>query len=264
MSATPSTCGLHSTLNFTITSWAACAPGLLADEDWLAWAQQAAPPVPQRQGLESDAPPLAEMPAMARRRLSPLGRLAVQAAWRCAGSDGPGFPVVLASRYGDVHRTLELQDALAQGRSLSPTAFGLSVHNAVGAQYSIARGDRANYLSIAAGEASAAAGLVEAVSLLEDGAPEVMLVCYDEGLPAPYARYDAATPSEAAWAWAWRIAAASSDARQPSFSLALGDETPQSTPSSLPFGLDLLRFTLSGQPRWSHAVESQHWTGQRA
>ncbi|MGJ4749106.1 beta-ketoacyl synthase chain length factor, partial [Leptospira sp. SA-E8] len=68
-------------MQFSLTAWAACAPGLHQPQDWLAWARQ--PLVPLRLGRDGDVPALPEMPAMARRRLSPLGRMAVQAAWWC-------------------------------------------------------------------------------------------------------------------------------------------------------------------------------------
>ncbi len=264
-------------MHFSLTAWAACAPGLHQHEDWLAWASQ--PHAPRRLGRDGDVPAVPEMPAMTRRRLSPLGRTAVQAAWWCQDAvdttgdapGGTGCPVIFASRYGDVQRTLQLQDELASGQALSPTAFGLSVHNAISAQYSIARGDRGNYIAIAAGAASAAAGLLEAGSLLADGAREVLLVCHEEGVPAPYDRYvDPAesTDPSMAWAWAWRIAA--TDASDAQFTLTLGDAdagtatsaAPTAAPA-LPFGLDLLRFVLSGEPHWSRDIDGQSWTLQR-
>jgi hypothetical protein len=276
-------------LQFSLTAWAACAPGLHEPQAWLAWARQ--PHVPTRQGLDSDVPALVELPAMARRRLSPLGRMAVQAAWWCQDAPMGGanqamepshrdatYPVVFASRHGDTQRTLELQDALAAGQAMSPTAFGLSVHNAISAQYSIARGDRGNYIAVAAGAASAAAGLLEATSLLADGAPEVLLVCHEEGVPLPYDRYvDRAesTGPSMAWAWAWRLGAASAapaGAARFTLSLAPADDLGQQPPSPdprsapcavLPLGLDLLRYALTDEACWTREVDGQRWTLRR-
>lgn len=272
-------------MQFSLTAWAACAPGLREPQAWLAWARQ--PHVPLRQGLDSDLPALAELPAMARRRLSPLGRMAVQAAWWCQdapawpgqATQAPGnmaCPVVFASRHGDTQRTLELQDALAAGQAMSPTAFGLSVHNAISAQYSIARSDRGNYIAVAAGVASAAAGLIEAMGLLADGAREVLLICHDEGVPLPYDRYvdPAESPGPAmAWAWAWRLSNVSSAPAQAArftLSLAATDglgprpSSPSASPSTLlPFGLDLLRYALTDEACWTREVDGRCWTLRR-
>ena len=125
---------------FVIKNWAACAPGLTSQAQWQAWSAQ--PTLPAGEA----APALAEMPAMQRRRLGLLGRLAVQAAWWCQGED-LGMPVVFASRYGDAGRALELLAELARGEPVSPATFSLSVHNAVSGMYSIACGDHTQHLA---------------------------------------------------------------------------------------------------------------------
>jgi hypothetical protein len=81
-------------------------------------------------------------------------------------------PLVFASRHGDVARSMDLLGALASDQPLSPTGFGLSVHNAIAALYSIARGHRGNYLALAAGQATVEAACLEAAGLLADGARE--------------------------------------------------------------------------------------------
>lgn len=123
-------------IEFSITEWAAWAPGLAQREDWLAWARQ--PVLPQGE----QTPALAEIPAMQRRRIERLGRMAIQAACWCedAGDDAQ-VSLVFASRHGDVARSADLLNSLADDAALSPTAFGLSVHNAVAALYSITRGN---------------------------------------------------------------------------------------------------------------------------
>jgi hypothetical protein len=60
-----------------------------------------------------------------------------------AGADSD-VPLVFASRHGDVARSMDLLGALVSDQPLSPTGFGLSVHNAIAALYSIARGHRGN------------------------------------------------------------------------------------------------------------------------
>ena len=142
---------------------------------------------------------------MQRRRIERLGRMAVQAAWWCSQAETAGVPLVFASRHGDVQRSFELLEQLARGEPMSPTHFGLSVHNAIAALYSIVRGERGNYLALAAGRATAEAALVEAAGLLADGAPEVLVVVYDARPPAAYASFlDEPDPF---YAWSWRVRA---------------------------------------------------------
>ncbi|WP_077034419.1 beta-ketoacyl synthase chain length factor [Pelomonas sp. KK5] len=173
-----------SPLKLQIERWAAWAPGLATQADWLAWLADPVAPVP---ASEDRAPPLAEMPAMMRRRIEPLGRIALQAAYWAQGEQASTGPVVFASRWGEVARSVEMLQQLAAGEALSPTAFSLSVHNAIGALFSIARGDRGNYQAVAAGAHSVEAGFYEAAGLIAAGAERVLLVAFEAPLPAPYA-----------------------------------------------------------------------------
>jgi len=164
-------------LRFGIEQWSAWAPGLTDQTSWRAWLDQ---PVPL---LETTVPPLLDMPAMMRRRVERLGRMALQAAYTCLG-DAPVDAVVFASRYGDCARSVDLLSSLAQGEPLSPTSFSLSVHNAIAALFSIARADRSAYSAIAAGDETIEAAVIEALGQLADGKTRVLLVYFDEPLPA--------------------------------------------------------------------------------
>jgi len=170
-----------------ITRQAAWAPGLGTAAAWAAWL---AAPAPLR-GDEPAAPPLSEVPAMARRRIDPLGRMALQVAYQVQDDLTPeqvqAMPLVFASRWGELDRSVGLLQTLAAGEPLSPTAFSHSVHNAIGALYSIQRGVRANLSAVAAGAYSLEAGWMEALGLLQEGAPEVLLVVFDAPLPPAYA-----------------------------------------------------------------------------
>ena len=133
---------------FSLLGWSAFAAGLESPDDWLAWSRQ--PTLPD--GLAT--PALSEMPAMQRRRLEPLGRMALQVAWRCEPAPPADLPMVFASRHGDIRRTFGMLEGLARDEPLSPTHFGLSTHNAIAAQYSITRGLTGNYSAVSAGVAS--------------------------------------------------------------------------------------------------------------
>ena len=195
---------------------------------------------------------------MMRRRMSRLGRMALQAAWDCQRDD-VGMPTVFASRYGDVGRSLALLEEMARDATVSPTGFSLSVHNAIAGMYSIARADRGNAICVAAGRATAAAGLVEAAGLLADGAPEVLLVCYDETLPSEYVAFRDETPCT--WAWAWRVARPRAGDR--TLSLRAGAiDARDATPASLPASLEVMRLFLAGNGSLVQHIDGRRWEWQ--
>jgi hypothetical protein len=238
------------TVSFVIDAWAACAPGLETPDAWLRWADGPWLPAGEPQAA------LAAVPPMLRRRFGPLGRLAAQAGFDVAGSQVAPVPTVYASRYGDAARCLALLADHARGEALSPAGFGLSVHNAIGAMVAIAREDRSNSSAIAAGRATAAAGLVEAMGLLADGASAASLVVYDAPLIPDYAGFE--DEPSAPFAWAWRVRPAR--AGEPALRL----DWPATGPAparaderlrALPAGLQVLWFALSGAPELHQEAE---------
>lgn len=240
-------------IEFSVMDWSAWAPGLTTREAWQAWAK--APWLPTGE----DTPALSEVPAMQRRRIERLGRMAIQAACWCEQPDEAGpVPLVFASRHGDVARSMELLDTLSNDNAMSPTAFGLSVHNAVAALYSIARGHRGNYVASSAGRATVETACIEAVGLLADGAPEVRLVVYESPLPPVYAGF--ADEPDPYFAWCWRLGPAD----RPGTRLSLGWEGGgNDAAGALPHGLDMLRFLLGDSPALAFASDGQQWTWQR-
>lgn len=246
--------GANMGVRFAIGDWAACAPGLRTRPEWQAWA--AAPWRPTG-ALEAR---LEAMPAMQRRRLHPLGRAAAEVAWDCHAPDG-STPVVFASGHGDAQRCLHLLKEFARSEDVSPTDFTLSVHNAISAMYSITRGDTASYTSVAAGAGSAAVGVVEACALLQDGAAQVLLVCYEAPLPDEYAVFEREAP--AAYAWAWRMVAAQDPATAIDLTWSADTEAAADAADGLPFGLAAMRFAASGDRQAVAAAGGLRWTWSR-
>ncbi|MFL6700309.1 MAG: beta-ketoacyl synthase chain length factor [Vitreoscilla sp.] len=249
-------------LSFVIESWAACAPGVDTPQRWSQWA--AAPWLPEGEPQVA----LAAVSPMLRRRFAPLGRLAAQAAFDLAGAvalpddaDPDDSPTVYASRYGETGRCLELLADQARGDALSPTAFGLSVHNAIGAMIALTRGDRRNSSAIAAGRATAAAGVVEALALLDDGARSASLVVYDAPLPAGYASFQ--DEPSAHFAWAWRLRRPQAGER----ALHLDWQTPsandQTMHPQLPASLQALWFGLSDAPQLTQQIDGRRCVWSR-
>jgi hypothetical protein len=239
------------TVSFVIESWAACAPGLDAPQRWRDWA--GAPWLPEGEPQVA----LAAVPPMLRRRFGPLGRLAAQVAFELAdAAHDDDTPSVFASRHGESGRCLELLAHQARGEALSPTAFGLSVHNAIGAMVAIAQSDRSSASAIAAGRATAAAGVAEAVGLLADGAAAANLIVYDAPLPPAYAPFQ--DEPAAHFAWAWRVRAPR--AGEPALHLEWRATPPAdavSAPAALPAALQALWFSLSGAPALDQALDGQ-------
>jgi len=231
-------------VSFVIESWAACAPGVDTPQRWSQWA--AAPWLPEGEPQVA----LAAVAPMLRRRFAPLGRLAAQAALDLAGDERldaeaeiDDNPTVYASRYGETGRCLELLADQARGDALSPTAFGLSVHNAIGAMIALTRGDRRNASAIAAGRATAAAGVVEAMALLDDGAHGASLVVYDSPLPAGYAQFE--DEPSAHFAWAWRLRRPRAGERALHLEWRAADGADDAIHPQLPSSLQALWFGLS-------------------
>lgn len=236
-----------------VAAWAAFAPGLTTGEDWVTWA--GLPVLPHGAG----GPEVKEMPAMLRRRLNALGRMVSHVAYACP-SQTTSMPVVFASRYGDAERALGLLKDLADGAALSPSGFGLSVHNAVGAMVSIARGDKNNYVSVAGGVASGFAGLIEASALLADGVAEVLLVHYDTPLPEAYVPYQ--DESLAPFAWALRLVAAQEGApylRVSGGQAGEGRAALVQQPCAIPLGLEMLCCVIRAGSSVERVVRGFQW-----
>lgn len=169
--------------HFNIDTWRAWAPGLDSTDDWQAWQQ-----APAHVADDSQQPDVSFLPALQRRRLSRLARMAFHVAWPLADAHGP-LPMVFASRHGETPRTLAILGDLARDEPLSPTQFSLSVHNAIIGLWSIQRGDTSEMTALAAEGDGLEQALLEASTLLGEGAPAVLLVIAEELPPELYAPY---------------------------------------------------------------------------
>ncbi|MGV3708139.1 MAG: beta-ketoacyl synthase chain length factor [Gemmatimonas sp.] len=168
-----------SQVNFSFRNLHAWAPNAASAEEWAEWSEGL------RQLGNSGEPALSQMPPILRRHAGKLGKLACSPAYdSLAGS--ADVPTVFSARYGEVSRSVDLLTSLAGSEELSPTVFGLSVHNATPGLFSMARKDTANSISIAAGHDSAEIAIIEACGLLADGVAEVLVVAADSPLPEVY------------------------------------------------------------------------------
>jgi hypothetical protein len=267
-------------VRFSVLAHAAWAPGLETPDAWSAWANGShhgdnAPQIEIEIGAAgSGEPPLPAMPAMLRRRASLPGKMALNAAYRAisAAADRTDIPVVFCSRHGECGRSAELLIDLAQKLPLSPTAFSLSVHNATGGLFSIARRDHANSLALAAGHSTIEHAAIEACSLLADGASAVLLVVSDGPLPEAFSKFTDC--NEQSFGWAWLVQAAKTtqtDAISLRWTLctdpAERDDDRQDRQSEQemaePGGLQVMRFFLRGDPGLQRTADNRRWIWSR-
>jgi len=151
----------------------------------LAWAGCAGPATELSRGGELH--PAAPMPASLRRRVGAVGRRALEAAWAVlAGREGVPPRIVLSSRHGEYDRTLGLLRTLAEDDGVSPAEFSLAVHHGLAGLLSIATGNHAGHMAVAAGADTLGSALMEAAGCLADGDELVLLMHFDDDLPDEY------------------------------------------------------------------------------
>ncbi|MFH6973564.1 beta-ketoacyl synthase chain length factor [Neisseria sp. 23W00296] len=167
--------------SFNIAAWHAACNRMATAEQWQQWAagQLDADTLPEHK------PALAFLPAMQRRRLGAAARLVCEAAWELADRY-PGCPMVYASHDGEINRSFELWPELLRSHTVSPTSFGLSVHNAPAGQWSILRSDMNENTALAPLSDGLETALAEAFALLSDGAERVLVVVADDPLQTSY------------------------------------------------------------------------------
>jgi hypothetical protein len=245
---------------FSLAGQVAWAPGVTSAAEWEAWAHA---PWMIAPGAEA---PVAAMPAMLRRRAGALGKMALQVAFECLG-ERSDVPMVFCSRHGEVSRAIELLSEMVRGEPVSPTGFGLSVHNASAGLLSIARGERANQIALAGGAATVEQGVIEACALLADGAPMVLLVAYDAPLPPVLKQFEDCVEQPFAFAWAMVPAGAGGDGETVRLAwqgvAATADAEADVESDPMPGGLQVLRFHLSGRARMQRLAGARRWTWSR-
>jgi hypothetical protein len=238
-----------------IADWRAWAPGLDTREAWQAWA--AAPWVPDEHGEQPDC---SFLPAMQRRRLSRLARIALHVAWPLCGDDEQ-LPLVFASRHGETTRTYAILGDVADRQPLSPTQFGLSVHNAIAGQWSILRGQRGESSAIAGEADTFEHAMLEAATLLEQGAPAAIVVLAEERPPEAYAGWIDDVPCS--YAVALRIGSSrADDATASHWQLSLAGSTPEHAQNDWPFALDFVRALHAPAAPLVHTWKTRQWTWQ--
>lgn len=155
--------------------WPALAAILRNEADWISDATR--------------MPALQVLPAAERRRIGVVVKLAIAAgleAAQHADADPARLASVFSASNAEGENCHALCDALASSdRSISPTRFHNSVHNASSGYWSIATGSMAQSTSLCAFDASFAAGLLEAATQVANGLDDCLLVVHDSSYPHP-------------------------------------------------------------------------------
>ena len=129
-----------------------------------------------------------EIPAMQRRRLSKLAKLALNSARQMQQAHGDIDYIVWSSCFGDEQNTLKILHEIANEGTASPTQFSTSVHNAIAGLYSILFQDDTVSTSISSPlSTSWQDALTEAYSYLQSNAKtRALVIYYDQPLPEVY------------------------------------------------------------------------------
>lgn len=132
----------------------------------------------------SELEALQDIPAMQRRRLSPLAKLALNSALNILADNKVDY-IVWASQFGDEIKTLNILKDILQGQTPSPTQFSTSVHNAIAGLYSILTKDDTISTSLSATWSEA---IIEAYAYLKttSNAKTALVIYYDAPIPDTY------------------------------------------------------------------------------
>lgn len=103
---------------------------------------------------------LSQIPMMMRRKLSPVGKIALSTLLQCY--DGDDVKLTYASRYGELERVVKLIKQEHEENEISPIGFSFSVHNSTIGLFSLMNKIHSPYNSISAGENSFCLGLLDA------------------------------------------------------------------------------------------------------
>ncbi len=172
-------------MEITISGVGLLAPGLIG---WDAGRAVLAGLSPFRPDEVPD-PDAMMLPPNERRRSSDCVRWAVQVAQEAmakSGLDPRDVPTVFASSGGEMGVFDKLCRALATPeRTVSPTLFHQSVHNAAAGYWGIATAGQQSSTALSCYDDSFAAGLLEAVTMVGVERCPVLLVAYDLAVPSP-------------------------------------------------------------------------------
>lgn len=183
-----------------------------------------------------------------------MARMVFDCAWPLA-DNLPPMPLVFASQHGETTRSFALLQAMGRNEGLSPTSFGLSVHNAIAGMWSIVRGDKTESIALSVNSDGLEHAFMEAAFLLRRGARSALVVLAEERPPPAYQPWINDVPFSYAVAFRiergiqWRL-----EKRQ--------DET--GAPQLLPNSLNFVRHLCLGSASVHNTSGDRHWLWTRS
>jgi hypothetical protein len=238
-------------LKFSLEAWSAWAPDLTRVSDWQAWAFN------QPFQAEPAQPDISSVPAMQRRRMSSLSKMAFATATSCIGTLSVKPCCIFASRHGELGRTVKIIESLVKLEDVSPTDFSLSVFNTALGLFSIFTENKAPSTMVVGGEDTFGSALIEAMTYL-GRFPDVpvLLVYFDEPLPAPLDVME--NPPGPAFSIALLLSAKGTPNIEVNFSYNKSRVSDRRNP-----GLAFLRFYLAGMRENIVTTERTLWHWSR-
>ena len=235
-------------LHLNIVNCHCWAPGAEGPEAWSAWLEDGVLPHGE------DPPELKHIKPMQRRRLSLLARsvfkVGAQALEDVPADQQSNTIGVFANAYGQCQATAKMLQTVAAGQPTSPTAFSLSVHNAIAGQFSIAHQMTGGSTSIAPGRDGLGGVLIEAAGwLLDNHNQHVLLCCFEEPIPTALKPYDGNPPTPMAAAFVLQASSRPSE-QQPDRPQAQSSPAIQLTMNRTVDNVDLY-----GAPFWQQVLQ---------
>lgn len=228
----------------------AWAPGIENDDDLRAWFAAPRP-------LEPEGHPEARfLPAMLRRRCTPLTRIMLTAAYGCCDESELGaVRTVFASRHGSINESIGLLESIAASARVSAATFSHSVHNAQAGLFSIAAENREASSSLAGQEDSFPAGYLEALTHLQRSPDQkVLLVMGDVPLAETFAPLIDEPP--ASYAVGLLLAASGTG---PRVRIELEPSAAEAAAPPWPAAFEMLRWLHGGEPRLVVSTPKRRW-----
>jgi len=127
------------------------------------------------------------VPMMLRRRCSQFTKMCFSAAHHSI-TEGENLPVISVSKYGEIQRQYAISKKIIETKEVSPTAFSFSVFNTAIALLGISLKNHASAQAFSTMSYQLEAGLIHALSFLENHPQEekLLLLVGEERLPEAY------------------------------------------------------------------------------